>query len=130
MRFFVILIRKGKCYGTPQQQLNLRTLEQRRVDATVIMLCKIIHGLFAILIPSYFEQPMRSTRHTRHPVAFRQIHTTANYYKFPSSPQLLFIGIYFQLRCSVWQCGRITYRFHNSTKTVLNLFYLFLYMNF
>ena len=31
-----------------QQQLNLRSLEQRRVDAKVIMLYKIIHGLVAI----------------------------------------------------------------------------------
>ena len=46
-----------------QQQLNLRTLEQRRVDAKVIMFNKIIHGLVAIPILSYFEQPMRSTRH-------------------------------------------------------------------
>ena len=71
-----------------QQQLNLRTIEQRRVDAKVIMMFKIIHGLVAILhglvaipVPSYFEQPMRSTRHS-HPLALRQIHTTANYYKF------------------------------------------------
>ena len=69
-----------------QQQLNLRSLEQRRVDAKVIMLYKIIHGLVAIPIPSYFEQPMRSTRHTRHPFALRQIHTTANYYKFSFFP--------------------------------------------
>ena len=69
-----------------QQQLNLRSLEQRRVDAKVIMLYKIIHGLVAIPIPSYFEQPMRSTRHTRHPLALRQIHTTANYYKFSFFP--------------------------------------------
>ena len=69
-----------------QQQLNLRTLEQRRVDAKVIMLYKIIHGLVAIPIPSYFERPMRSTHHTRHPLALRQIHSTANYYKFSFFP--------------------------------------------
>ena len=63
-----------------QQQLNLGTLGQRRVDAKVILLYKIIHGLVAIPIPSYFEQPMRSSRHTRHPLALRQIHTTANHY--------------------------------------------------
>ena len=68
-----------------QQQLNLRTLEQRRVDAKVIMMFKIIHGLVAIPVPPYFEQPMRSTRHS-HPLALRQIHTTANYYKFAFFP--------------------------------------------
>ena len=69
-----------------QQQLNLRSLEQRRVDAKVIMLYKIIHGLVAIPIPSYFEQPLRSTRHTRHPLALRQIHTAANCCKFSFFP--------------------------------------------
>ena len=34
-----------------QQQLNLRSLEQRRLDAKFIMLNKIIHGLVAI--PGY-----------------------------------------------------------------------------
>ena len=68
-----------------QQQLNLRTLEQRRVDAKVIMMFKIIHGLVAIPVPPYFEQPMRSTRHS-HPLALRQIHTTSNYYKFAFFP--------------------------------------------
>ena len=34
-----------------QQQLNLRSLEQKRVDSKVIMLNKIIHGLVAI--PGY-----------------------------------------------------------------------------
>ena len=52
-----------------QQQLNLRTLEQRRVDAKVIMMFKIIHGLVAIPVPPYFEQPMRSTRHS-HPLHY------------------------------------------------------------
>ena len=49
-----------------QQQLNLKTLEQRRVDAKVIMMFKIIKDLVAIPVLPYFEQPMRSTRHS-HP---------------------------------------------------------------
>ena len=68
-----------------QQQLNLRTLEQRRVDAKVIMMFKNIHGLVAIPVPPYFEQQMRLTRHS-HPLALLQIHTTANDYKFTFSP--------------------------------------------
>ena len=64
-----------------QNQLGLRTLEQRRADARVIMLFKIKHGLLAIPMPPYFEQPSRMTRHRNHP-ALRQIHTTANYYKY------------------------------------------------
>ena len=105
-----------------QQQLNLRTLEQRRVDAKVIMMFKIIHGLVAIPVPPYFEQPMRSTRHS-HPLALRQIHTTANYYKSAFIPSTVVFGISFQPRSyfcplwtsSVWQYGRIPILSHNST---------------
>ena len=51
-----------------QQQLNLRTLEQRRVGTKVIRMYKIIHGQVAILIFPYFEQPIGYTRHSRHPL--------------------------------------------------------------
>lgn len=69
-----------------QTRLGLRTLEQRRVDAKVIMMYKIMHGLVAIPVPPYFEHPTRSTRHTQHPLVLRQINTTANYYKFSFFP--------------------------------------------
>ena len=65
-----------------QNQLGLRTLEQRRADARVIMLFEIIHGLVAIPMSPYFEQPSRMTRHSQ-PLALHQIHTTANYYNRP-----------------------------------------------
>ena len=42
-----------------QSDLGLRSLEQRRVDASVIMLYKIIHGVVAISLPVYFEQLSR-----------------------------------------------------------------------
>ena len=68
-----------------QNQLKLRTLERRRADARVIMLFKIKQGLVAIPLPSYFEQSSRMTRHS-HPFALRQIHTSANYYKYSFFP--------------------------------------------
>ena len=68
-----------------QSDLCLRSLEQRRVDARVIKLYKIIHGIVAISLPVYFEQLSRQTRHS-HPLAFRQIHATANYYKYSFFP--------------------------------------------
>ena len=64
-----------------QNQLGLRTLEQRRTDARVIMLFKIIYGLVAIFLPQYFEKPSRMTRHS-HPLALHQIHTSVNYCKY------------------------------------------------
>ena len=68
-----------------QNELGLRSLEQRRADARVIMLFKIVHGLVAIPLPSYFEQPSRMTRHSN-PLALRQIHTFVNYYKYSFFP--------------------------------------------
>ena len=52
-----------------QSDLGLRSLEQRRVDASVIMFYKIIHGVVAISLPVYFEQLSRQTWHS-HPFAF------------------------------------------------------------
>ena len=71
-----------------QNELGLRSLEQRRADARVIMLFKIVHGLVAIPLPSYFEQPSRMTRHS-HPLALRQIHTSVNYYKYLFFPAVV-----------------------------------------
>ena len=74
-----------KCYGTPTtiEPEVAGTEEGGCLGHNVI---QNIHGLVAIPIPSYFEQPMGSARHTRYPLALRQIHTTANYYKFPFFP--------------------------------------------
>ena len=81
-----------------QNELGLRSLEQRRADARVIMLFKIVHGLVAIPLPSYFEQPCRRTRHS-HPLALRQIHTSVNYYKYSFFPAAV---VYWnKLPCSV-----------------------------
>ena len=49
------------------------------------MIYEIVHGLVAIPLPSYFEQPARMTRHS-HPLVLRQIHTTANYCKYSFFP--------------------------------------------
>ena len=45
----------------------------------MILLLKIIRGCVAIELPTYFERPMRFTRHM-HPLAYRQIHTAVSYY--------------------------------------------------
>ena len=62
---------------------NLRcwSLENRRYESIVITFYKVVHGLVAIPVPSYFEQSKRYTRHT-HPLSFRQIHTSVCYYKY------------------------------------------------
>ena len=66
-------------------QLCWRTLEQRRADARLIMLYKIINGIAAIPLPSYFQEPQRMTRHS-HPLSLTQIHSSADYYKYSFFP--------------------------------------------
>ena len=48
-----------------QLRLGWRSLDQRRADARLCMLYKIIHGRVAL--PPYFQQPARMTRHS-HPL--------------------------------------------------------------
>ena len=112
-----------------QLYLNLRMLEQRRVDAKVIMVYKIIHGLVAIHIPSYFEQPMRSTRHTCQPLHFVRFILHQIIINFPSSPTVVYWN---QLPAQKVQLPTldqfsVTTTSHNSTKTVLTCFYLLVY---
>ena len=58
----------------------------------------MVHGLVAIPLPSYFEQPSRMTRHS-HPLALCQIHTSVNYYKYSFFPAAV---VYWnKLPCSV-----------------------------
>ena len=62
------------------EDLGWRSLENRRIDARLVMFYKIVHCHVAIQIPSYFEKPQRYTRHM-HPLSYRQIHTSASYYQ-------------------------------------------------
>ena len=59
-----------------QMQTNLgwRSLDQKSPCARLCMLYTSVHGLVAIQLPLYFQQPSRMTRHS-HPLALRQIHT-------------------------------------------------------
>ena len=48
-----------------QLSLGWRSLEQRRADARLCMLYKIVHGIIAIPLPPYFQQPTRMTLHSQ-----------------------------------------------------------------
>lgn len=64
--------------------LGWRSLELRRYDARIAMFYKIVYGLVAIPVPSYFERPTVQTRH--HPLAYRQIHSSVCYYYYSFFP--------------------------------------------
>ena len=70
-------------------ELGWTSLANRRIDARIILLLKIIHGYVAIELPTYFERPMRFTRHM-HPLAYRQIHTAVSYYLHSFYPALIY----------------------------------------
>ena len=91
-------------------ELGWRSLANRRIDARMIMLYKIIHGYVAIELPTYFERPMRYTRHM-HPLVYRQIHTAVSncYYQhsfYPASivlwDRLLVADLFLYLILKVW----------------------------
>ncbi|KAK3091306.1 hypothetical protein FSP39_018795 [Pinctada imbricata] len=68
-------------------QLDWRTLAQRRADARLVMLFKILHGLVAVPAQSYIPQPMytRSSQRPR-PHALPQISTSRGYCKYSFFP--------------------------------------------
>ena len=65
--------------------LGRRSLENRCIDARITMFYKIVYGLVAILVPSYFVHPKLYTRHM-HSLSYRQIHTSVCYYQYSFSP--------------------------------------------
>ena len=76
--------------------LRWRSLENRRTNTRLAMFYKIVYGLVAIPLPSYFEHPEVGTRHI-HSLSYRPIHTSVCYYKYSFSPYPLFFGISYQL---------------------------------
>ena len=63
------------------QSLSWRSLEQRRSDSRLCLFYKIIYGLVAIDLPPYVVHTLRILRNS-HTLCFRQIQTTADYYKY------------------------------------------------
>ena len=67
--------------------LGWRSLEDRRTDSRLCLFYKIVHGLVAVPLPPYVVHTQVFTRHSAsHPLAFRQIHTVADYYKYSFFP--------------------------------------------
>ena len=111
-----------------QSRLGWRSLDQRRVDAQLCMLYKIIHGLVAVSLPPYFQQPERMTHHSL-PLALRQIHTLVNFYKYSYYHLLLCNGTDYLLTlffCLHWlspvrQFDLLTTSYHKHNSPVFNL---------
>ena len=74
-----------KIESVQRQAARWRTLEQRRTDSRLILFYKIIYGYVAIPLPSYAIPLPRASR-TSHPLAYRQISTRTDYYKYSFYP--------------------------------------------
>ena len=64
------------------------SLENRRIDVRLTMFYKIVYGLVAIPLPSYFVHPEVYTRHM-HSLSYRQIHTSTRYYQYSFFPMIV-----------------------------------------
>ena len=63
------------------ETLGWRSLQQRRAHTRLYLFYKIIHDLVALPLPDYIQPNTRISRYC-HPVTFRQLHTSRDYYKY------------------------------------------------
>ena len=68
--------------------LNWRPLDQRRIDCRLVMLYKDTYELVAIPASYYLTPNRRQSRHI-HSLAYRQISTLKNYYKYTFFPRTI-----------------------------------------
>ena len=66
------------------KDLNWRPLDQSRL----LMMYKVTYDLVAIPAPEYLVRNTRQSRHI-HPLAYRQIHTLKDYYRFTFFPRTI-----------------------------------------
>ena len=107
--------------------LGWRSLEQRRSDSRLCLFYKIIYSLVSIDMPPYAVHPSRIHKKA-HPIGFRQIHITVDYYKctfyslaivrwnwLPSH-----IALLPTFDSARGQCARSVTQWHKCQRTVFN----------
>ena len=62
-------------------KLGWRNLKQRHSDSRLVLFYKIVYGFVAVPLPSYVI-PLPHASRTSHPLAYRQISTRTDYYKY------------------------------------------------
>ena len=88
-------------------ELGWGSLEERCTDSKLCLFYKIVHGLAAVPLPPYVMHAHVLTRHsTSHSLAFRQIHTVADFYKLSPSIALLLDIDTFRLAVSSLICSK------------------------
>ena len=66
------------------KDLNWRPLDQRRTDSRLVMLYKVTYDFVAVPASDYLVGNTRASRHI-HSLAYRQIQTLKDYYRFTFS---------------------------------------------
>ena len=79
---------KSKKEGNDQESLhsNWHPLDQRRIESRLVMMYKVTYDLVAIPASDYLVRNTRASRHI-HPLAYRQIQTLKDYYRFTFFPR-------------------------------------------
>ncbi|MCG8078525.1 MAG: reverse transcriptase family protein, partial [Candidatus Thiodiazotropha taylori] len=67
-------------------KLQWRQLDQRRIDSRLVMMYKVTYDLVAIPVTEYLIPNRRESKFI-HPLAYRQISTPTNYYKYSYFPR-------------------------------------------
>ena len=67
------------------KDLNWRPLDQCRIDSQLVMMYKVTYDLVAICASDYLVRNTRASQHI-HTLAYRQIQTLKDYYRFTFFP--------------------------------------------
>ena len=70
------------------KDLNWRPLDQRRIDSRLVLMYKVTYDLVAIPALDYLVHNTSQSRHS-HPLAYRQIPTLRDYYKYILFPRTI-----------------------------------------
>ena len=68
------------------EDLQWRTLEQRRTECSLVLLFQIIHGLVQIPPTNYLQPSLNTTSRKNHNYTYQQCSTRTNYFKYSFFP--------------------------------------------
>ena len=92
------------------KDLNWHTLEQQHIDSWLTLMYKITYDLVAIPAADYLIPNTRQSRHN-HQLAYRQIPTLKDYYKYTFFSHTIVLPFYIAVYCLTYN-GTV----HNDAK--------------
>ena len=97
---FLLNMPGGACRDYPQtssvtktlENLHWRPLDQRRIDSRLVIMYKVTYDLVAIPASEYLIPNRRESKFI-HPLAYKQIPTSTNSYRYSFFQELSYTGI-------------------------------------